>query len=121
MKYRTSEHYRYLVEPLRRLPRLQWNPPPMTTSKQDHIISTLPPLFQFIKDTYLIKVELVVEKPAEKNPLPVGRRPTEETKKTPPPVIAHCSLHEVKPAPVINEDPIPEESPAPIESDTMNL
>ncbi|RGB21757.1 hypothetical protein C1646_784951 [Rhizophagus diaphanus] len=36
------------------------NPPPITTSKQEHIISTLPPLFQFIKDSYLIE-ETVTE------------------------------------------------------------
>ncbi|UZO00541.1 uncharacterized protein OCT59_011664 [Rhizophagus irregularis] len=41
------------------------NPPPMTTSKQDHIISTLPPLFQFIKDTYLIVKNHITDLPVQ--------------------------------------------------------
>ncbi|GBC17422.1 D5-like helicase-primase [Rhizophagus irregularis DAOM 181602=DAOM 197198] len=64
------------------------------------------------------EVEPVVEKPAEEKPASVEKKPTEETKKTPPPVPLKPDCLKVKPAPVINEDPIPEESPAPIESDT---
>ncbi|GET56714.1 hypothetical protein GLOIN_2v1880406 [Rhizophagus irregularis DAOM 181602=DAOM 197198] len=41
------------------------NPPPMTTSKQEHIISTLPPLFQFIKDTYLIVKNYMTDLPVQ--------------------------------------------------------
>ncbi|RGB43736.1 hypothetical protein C1646_680257, partial [Rhizophagus diaphanus] len=37
------------------------NPPLMTTSKQEHIISTLPPLFQFIKDSYLISENIICD------------------------------------------------------------
>ncbi|UZO18652.1 uncharacterized protein OCT59_009964 [Rhizophagus irregularis] len=37
----------------------------MTTSKQDHIISTLPPLFQFIKDTYLIVKNHITDLPVQ--------------------------------------------------------
>ncbi|GET61151.1 hypothetical protein GLOIN_2v1875323 [Rhizophagus irregularis DAOM 181602=DAOM 197198] len=46
--------YAYLRAIADAYPDFNGNPPPMTTSKQDHIISTLPPLFQFIKDTYLV-------------------------------------------------------------------
>ncbi|GBC31801.1 highly derived D5-like helicase-primase [Rhizophagus irregularis DAOM 181602=DAOM 197198] len=116
-------------------PDFNGNPPPMTTSKQDHIISTLPPLFQFIKDTYLIvknhitdlPVQEFYRKPAEEKPAPVEKKPTEEKsalvvpKKTLPPVPPKPDSLKVKPAPVINEDPIPEESPAPIESDTDEI
>ncbi|PKY61790.1 hypothetical protein RhiirA4_487272, partial [Rhizophagus irregularis] len=41
------------------------NPPPMTASKQDHIISTLPPLFQFIKDTYLVVKNHMTDLPVQ--------------------------------------------------------
>ncbi|PKB94170.1 hypothetical protein RhiirA5_439399 [Rhizophagus irregularis] len=41
------------------------NPPPMTTSKQEHIISTLPPLFQFIKDTYLVMKNYMTDLPVQ--------------------------------------------------------
>ncbi|RGB41576.1 hypothetical protein C1646_810619 [Rhizophagus diaphanus] len=37
------------------------NPSPMTTSKQEHIISTLPPLFQFIKNSYLISGNIIYD------------------------------------------------------------
>ena len=42
-------------------PDFNGNPPPMTTSKQEHIISTLPPLFQFIKDSYLISGNIIYD------------------------------------------------------------
>ncbi|PKC65137.1 hypothetical protein RhiirA1_395532 [Rhizophagus irregularis] len=56
MKYlgASEAFYAYLRAIADAYPDFNGNPPPMTTSKQDHIISTLPPLFQFIKDTYLI-------------------------------------------------------------------
>ncbi|PKB95310.1 hypothetical protein RhiirA5_436947 [Rhizophagus irregularis] len=56
MKYPgvSEAFYAYLRAIADAYPDFNGNPPPMITSKQDHIISTLPPLFQFIKDTYLI-------------------------------------------------------------------
>ncbi|CAB4376356.1 unnamed protein product [Rhizophagus irregularis] len=41
------------------------NPPSMTTSKQEHIISTLSPLFQFIKDTYLVVKNYMTDLPIQ--------------------------------------------------------
>ncbi|CAB4446376.1 unnamed protein product [Rhizophagus irregularis] len=46
-------------------PDFNGNPPPMTASKQDHIISTLPPLFQFIKDTYLVVKNHITDLPVQ--------------------------------------------------------
>ncbi|GBC27835.2 hypothetical protein GLOIN_2v1880406 [Rhizophagus irregularis DAOM 181602=DAOM 197198] len=56
MKYlgASEAFYAYLRAIADTYPDFNENPPPMTTSKQEHIISTLPPLFQFIKDTYLV-------------------------------------------------------------------
>ncbi|EXX52149.1 hypothetical protein GLOIN_2v1875323 [Rhizophagus irregularis DAOM 181602=DAOM 197198] len=55
MKYpgASEAFYAYLRAIADAYPDFNGNPPPMTTSKQDHMISTLPPLFQFIKDTYI--------------------------------------------------------------------
>src|SRR5215813_9498171 len=44
--------YAYLKAIADKYPDFNGNPPPMTVAKQEHIISTLPPLFQFIKETY---------------------------------------------------------------------
>ncbi|GET51552.1 highly derived D5-like helicase-primase [Rhizophagus irregularis DAOM 181602=DAOM 197198] len=67
MKYPgTSEaFYAYLRAIADAYPDFNGNPPPMTTSKQDHIISTLPPLFQFIKDTYLIVKNHITDLPVQ--------------------------------------------------------
>ncbi|GBB95300.1 hypothetical protein RclHR1_25070004 [Rhizophagus clarus] len=56
MKYpRVGEaFYAYLKIIADKYPDFNGNPPPMTASKQEHIVSTLPPLFQFIKETYII-------------------------------------------------------------------
>ena len=45
----------YLHAIAKAYPKFDGNPPPMTTSKQEHIISTLPPLFQFMKEAYLVR------------------------------------------------------------------
>jgi hypothetical protein len=42
------------------------NPLPMTMSKQEHIISTLQPLFHFIKEHYLIGEKLIYNLPIQK-------------------------------------------------------
>ncbi|RGB24239.1 hypothetical protein C1646_773367 [Rhizophagus diaphanus] len=42
-------------------PDFNGNSPSMTTSKQEHIISTLSPLFQFIKDSYLISGNIIYD------------------------------------------------------------
>ncbi|UZO05273.1 uncharacterized protein OCT59_025631 [Rhizophagus irregularis] len=56
MKYPSASEafYAYLRAIADAYPDFNGNPLPMTASKQDHIISTLPPLFQFIKDIYLV-------------------------------------------------------------------
>src|ERR1700722_5103009 len=46
----SKEVYAYLQVIAKDYPDFDGNPPSMTTSKQEHIISTLSPLFQFIKD-----------------------------------------------------------------------
>ncbi|CAB4432698.1 unnamed protein product [Rhizophagus irregularis] len=124
--------YAYLRAIADAYPDFNGNPPPMTASKQDHIISTLPPLFQFIKDTYLaVKNHITdlpvqefyryiphTEKPVEEKPAPIEEKPTEEQpvlKKTTPPVPPKPDSLKVKPAPVIKEDSVPEEPPAPVE------
>ncbi|UZO22411.1 uncharacterized protein OCT59_014774 [Rhizophagus irregularis] len=57
--------YAYLRAIADAYPDFNGNPPPMTTSKQDHIILTLPPLFQFIKDTYLIVKNHITDLPVQ--------------------------------------------------------
>ncbi|GBC17055.2 hypothetical protein GLOIN_2v1880406 [Rhizophagus irregularis DAOM 181602=DAOM 197198] len=56
MKYlgASEAFYAYLRAIADAYPDFNGNLPPMITSKYEHIISTLPPLFQFIKDTYLV-------------------------------------------------------------------
>ncbi|GBC13769.2 bifunctional DNA primase/polymerase [Rhizophagus irregularis DAOM 181602=DAOM 197198] len=67
MKYpgASEAFYAYLRAIADAYPDFNGNPPPMTTSKQDHIISTLPPLFQFIKDTYLIVKNHITDLPVQ--------------------------------------------------------
>ncbi|UZO07687.1 uncharacterized protein OCT59_027963 [Rhizophagus irregularis] len=67
MKYpgASEAFYAYLRVIADAYPDFNGNPPPMTTSKQDHIISTLPPLFQFIKDTYLIVKNHITDLPVQ--------------------------------------------------------
>ena len=50
----------YLHAIAKAYPDFDGNPPPMTTSKQEHIISTLPPLFQFMKEEYLVKGTVIL-------------------------------------------------------------
>ncbi|PKY37137.1 hypothetical protein RhiirB3_461549 [Rhizophagus irregularis] len=74
MKYlgASEAFYAYLRAIADAYPDFNGNPPPMTTSKQDHIISTLPPLFQFIKDTYLIVKNHINDLPVQefyRNPI----------------------------------------------------
>ncbi|CAB4445051.1 unnamed protein product [Rhizophagus irregularis] len=57
--------YAYLRAIADAYPDFNGNPPLMTASKQDHIISTLPPLFQFIKDTYLIVKNHMTDLPVQ--------------------------------------------------------
>ncbi|PKY46539.1 hypothetical protein RhiirA4_461427, partial [Rhizophagus irregularis] len=57
--------YAYLRAIADAYPDFNGNPPPMTASKQDHIISTLPPLFQFIKDTYLVMKNHMTDLPVQ--------------------------------------------------------
>ncbi|PKY60692.1 hypothetical protein RhiirA4_484667 [Rhizophagus irregularis] len=57
--------YAYLRAIADAYPDFNGNPPPMTASKQDHIISTLPPLFQFIKDTYLVVKNHMTDLPVQ--------------------------------------------------------
>ncbi|GBC36410.1 highly derived D5-like helicase-primase [Rhizophagus irregularis DAOM 181602=DAOM 197198] len=67
MKYpgASEAFYAYLRAIADTYPDFNGNPPPMTISKQDHIISTLPPLFQFIKDTYLIVKNHITDLPVQ--------------------------------------------------------
>ncbi|CAB4437537.1 unnamed protein product [Rhizophagus irregularis] len=57
--------YAYLRAIADAYPDFNGNPSPMTASKQDHIISTLPPLFQFIKDTYLVVKNHMTDLPVQ--------------------------------------------------------
>ncbi|CAB4441463.1 unnamed protein product [Rhizophagus irregularis] len=57
--------YAYLRAIADAYPDFNGNPPPMTASKQDHIISTLPPLFQFIKDTYFVMKNHMTDLPVQ--------------------------------------------------------
>jgi len=50
----------YLHAIAKAYPEFDGNPPPMTTSKQEHIISTLPPLFQFMKEEYLARDKIIL-------------------------------------------------------------
>ncbi|UZN99091.1 uncharacterized protein OCT59_000372 [Rhizophagus irregularis] len=67
MKYpgASEAFYAYLRAIANAYPDFNGNPPPMTTSKQEHIISTLPPLFQFIKDTYLVMKNYMTDLPVQ--------------------------------------------------------
>ncbi|PKB99493.1 hypothetical protein RhiirA5_403604, partial [Rhizophagus irregularis] len=67
MKYpgASEAFYAYLRAIADAYPDFNGNPPPMTTSKQEHIISTLPPLFQFIKDTYLVVKNYMTDLPVQ--------------------------------------------------------
>ncbi|GET66181.1 highly derived D5-like helicase-primase [Rhizophagus irregularis DAOM 181602=DAOM 197198] len=67
MKYpgASEAFYAYLRAIADAYPDFNGNPPPMTTSKQEHIISTLPPLFQFIKDTYLVVKNHITDLPVQ--------------------------------------------------------
>ncbi|PKY61900.1 hypothetical protein RhiirA4_524406, partial [Rhizophagus irregularis] len=67
MKYpgASEAFYAYLRAIADAYPDFNGNPPPMTASKQDHIISTLPPLFQFIKDTYLVVKNHMTDLPVQ--------------------------------------------------------
>ncbi|GBC21922.2 hypothetical protein GLOIN_2v1880406 [Rhizophagus irregularis DAOM 181602=DAOM 197198] len=67
MKYpgASEAFYAYFESHCEYLLRLQWKSATMTTSKQEHIISTLPPLFQFIKDTYLIVKNYMTDLPVQ--------------------------------------------------------
>ncbi|GBC39256.2 highly derived D5-like helicase-primase [Rhizophagus irregularis DAOM 181602=DAOM 197198] len=67
MKYpgASEAFYAYLRAIADAYPDFNGNPLLMTTSKQDHIISTLPPLFQFIKDTYLIVKNHITDLPVQ--------------------------------------------------------
>ncbi|CAB4442464.1 unnamed protein product [Rhizophagus irregularis] len=67
MKYpgASEAFYAYLRAIADAYPDFNGNPPPMTASKQDHIISTLPPLFQFIKDTYLAVKNHITDLPVQ--------------------------------------------------------
>ncbi|PKK60035.1 hypothetical protein RhiirC2_819518 [Rhizophagus irregularis] len=67
MKYpgASEAFYAYLRAIANAYPDFNGNPPPMTTSKQEHIISTLPPLFQFIKDTYLVVKNHMTDLPVQ--------------------------------------------------------
>ncbi|GBC09249.1 hypothetical protein RclHR1_08710001 [Rhizophagus clarus] len=51
--------YAYLKAIADKYPDFDGNPPPMIVSKQEHIVSTLPPLFQFIKETYIAKTDYI--------------------------------------------------------------
>ncbi|GBB89564.1 hypothetical protein RclHR1_01630002 [Rhizophagus clarus] len=46
--------YAYLKAIADKYPDFDGNPSPMTISKQKHIVSTLSPLFQFIKEAYVV-------------------------------------------------------------------
>ncbi|GBC28720.2 hypothetical protein GLOIN_2v1880406 [Rhizophagus irregularis DAOM 181602=DAOM 197198] len=67
MKYpgASEAFYAYLRAIADAYPNFNGNPPPMTTSKQEHIISTLPPLFKFIKDTYLVVKNYMTDLPVQ--------------------------------------------------------
>ncbi|GBB99163.1 hypothetical protein RclHR1_34350001 [Rhizophagus clarus] len=49
--------YAYLKVIADKYPDFNGNPPPMTAFKQEHIVSTLLPLFQFIKETYIVNAD----------------------------------------------------------------
>ena len=51
--------YAYLQAIAKAYPKFNGNPPSMTASKQEHIVSTLPSLFQFIKDRCLSKYTIL--------------------------------------------------------------
>src|SRR5436190_21071628 len=51
--------YAYLQAIAKAYPEFDGNPPPMTASKQEHIVSTLSPLFQFMKDRCLSKYTIL--------------------------------------------------------------
>jgi phage/plasmid-associated DNA primase len=57
--------YAYLRAIAKAYPDFDGNPPPMTESKQEHIMSTLQPLFQFIKDRYVVAENLIYELPVQ--------------------------------------------------------
>src|SRR5947208_14883673 len=61
MKYpRVGEvFYAYLQAIAKAYPEFDGNSPQMTASKQEHIVSTLPPLFQFMKDSCLSKYTIL--------------------------------------------------------------
>jgi hypothetical protein len=57
--------YSYLRAIAEAYPDFDGNPPPMTESKQEHIMSILQPLFQFIKDRYVVAENLIYELPVQ--------------------------------------------------------
>jgi phage/plasmid-associated DNA primase len=57
--------YAYLRAIAKAYPDFDGNPPPMTESKQKHIMSTLQPLFQFIKDRYVVAENLIYKLPVQ--------------------------------------------------------
>jgi hypothetical protein len=57
--------YSYLRAIAEAYPDFDGNPPPMTESKQEHIMSTLQPLFQFIKDRYVVAENLIYKLPVQ--------------------------------------------------------
>src|SRR5947207_7001419 len=61
MKYfgKLKTAMKYLKTIAKAYPEFDGNPPPMTVSKQEHIVSTLPPLFQFMKDKCLSKFRIL--------------------------------------------------------------
>jgi phage/plasmid-associated DNA primase len=58
--------YAYLKAIAEAYPNFDDNPSSMTESKQEHIISTLQPLFQFIKDCYVVAENLIYKLPVQK-------------------------------------------------------
>src|SRR3954453_7667094 len=50
----------YLYDIAKAYPEFDGNSPPMTTSKQEHIVSTLSPLFQIIKEKYLASDKIIL-------------------------------------------------------------
>jgi hypothetical protein len=57
--------YSYLRTIAEAYPDFDGNPPSMIESKQEHIMSTLQPLFQFIKDRYAVAENLIYELPVQ--------------------------------------------------------
>jgi hypothetical protein len=57
--------YAYLRVIAEAYPDFDGNPSPMTESKQEHIISTLQPLFRFIKDRYVVAENPIYELPVQ--------------------------------------------------------